>query len=763
MIEDKFPASRPTFWFDDVQVDTQAFKVLKAGREVHLEPKAFSLLLLLIERRGELVTKDEILDAVWKETNVTENALTRKIAMLRRTLGDDSRQAKYIQTVHTRGYQFIAEVRVQNGTFADGHSRNGHQTGSIEEEKAEASLTASAQAGNSHIPTLSTSALLTNQATATAALPRSQAFNFSKGLSRQLALIGALLTLGLGALLVWKFYLKDAVESRPEIAEIVPITTATGLALNPTFSPDGNTLAYSSDQSGSFEIYAKPLAGGGREIQLTADGNRNMEPAWSPDGKFIAYHSAKRGGIWLMPALGGAVRQLTEFGCRPVWSPDSATLTFQSESFHDMIQPYASSATLWLVSAQGGAAKQITQAGTPAGGHICPAWSPDGKRIAFLNTDLASYQIWTVAVESGQAKQLTPPLSGDKADLVWHPGGQSLFFTMGMMLFKLRVATDTGERLGKPVKVADLGFTIFRNPAFSADGKKIAYSSWTFNGNVWSVPLSPTTFEATGPATPLTQETASRNTLAAFSPDGRRIAFAAERRGLGYQLWLMEPDGENQLQLTSDAQAAYSPQWFPDGNRLLFECVREGRQTFSSLALDSRQEKILSEAKGLEFPRLSPDGTQVAFTYAPNGLFNVGTMATESGTPKQLTFAQQFTGFPFWSPDGKWLAFQMKQGDEMQIMLMPSEGGAPRQLTFDHGDHWPFGWSPDGDKIAFAGSRNGVWNLYWVSRADKTQQQLTRNTKLNTILRVPDWSPLGNQIVYERVELTGNINLMHLK
>jgi len=762
MINEKISASRSSFCFDDVQVDPQTFKVLKAGSEVQLEPKAFSLLLLLIERRGELVTKAEILDAIWKEANVTENALTRKIAVLRRSLGDDSRQAKYIQTVHTRGYQFIAEVRVQQSAPVNGYFHNGHPNRAVE-EKAEVGLTASTPADNSQIPTPSASLSPTNQATTLDVAPLAYSINPSRRRSRQLAMIGALLGLGLTALLVWKFYWQDAFESRPEIAEIVPITTTTGLALNPTFSPDGNTLAYSSDQSGGFEIYAKPLAAGGRELQLTADGNQNMEPVWSPDGKFIAYHSAKRGGIWLMPALGGAARQLTEFGCRPAWSPDSATLAFQSESFHDMIQPYASSATLWLVSAQGGAAKQITQAGIPAGGHICPAWSPDGQRIAFLNTDLTSYQIWTVAVESGQAKQLTPPLSGDKADLVWHPDGQSLYFTMGMMLFKLRVETNTGERLGKPIKVADLGFTIFRNPAFSADGKKIAYSSWTANSNVWSVPLAPATFEAAGPPAPLTQETASRNTLAAFSPDGRRIAFAAERRGLGYQLWLMDPDGGNQLQLTSDAQAAYSPQWFPDGNRLLFECVREGRQTFSSLALDSRREQILSEAEGLEFPRLSPDGAQVAFTYAPNGFFNVGTMAAEGGTPKQLTFAQQFAGFPSWSPDGKWLAFQMKQGDEMQIMLMPSAGGAATQLTSDHGDHWPFGWSADGDKIAFAGSRNGVWNLYWVSRAGKTQQQLTGNTKLNTILRAPDWSPLGNQIVYERVALTGNINLMYLK
>src|SRR5262245_57313374 len=119
MIDEKFLASRSSFCFDDMQIDPQTFKVLKAGSEVQLEPKAFSLLLLLIERRKELVTKDEILDSVWKEANVTENTLTQQITVLRQSLDDDSRQAKYIKTVHTLNYQFIAEVKIQNNASAN--------------------------------------------------------------------------------------------------------------------------------------------------------------------------------------------------------------------------------------------------------------------------------------------------------------------------------------------------------------------------------------------------------------------------------------------------------------------------------------------------------------------------------------------------------------------------------------------------------------------------------------------------------------------
>jgi Tol biopolymer transport system component/DNA-binding winged helix-turn-helix (wHTH) protein len=756
MTNEKALALLPVFQFDDVQVDPHSVRVLKAGREVALEPKAFDLLIFLLENPGRLLEKGELLDAVWKDTTVTENALTREIAKLRRSLGDQAKAARYIQTVHSRGYRFIAEVGITQGGRQNGH----HSV----REKAESVLNGAALVAPLVTAPTDDEQQLRGSVESEGGEARVKPMRAPLlRASKRWALGSGLAVICLVAILVWQFYRATAWPTAPEVLEIAPVTTTPGLALNPTFSPDGNTLAYASDRSGKFELYAKPLAAGGRELQLTADGNWNLEPAWSPDGKFIAYHSDKRGGLWLIPALGGTPRQLTEFGCRPAWSRDGAMLAFQSESFHDLIQPYASSATIWVVAAQGGAPRELRQAGTPAGGHLCPAWSPDGKRIAFLNANLTSYQIWSVPVAGGEAKQMTPDFSGDKADLVWDSGGQSIYFTMGMMLLKLRVDPATGERIGKPVKVADLGATVFRNPAISADGKKIAYSAWTAQSNIRSVALAPRTFAAASAPVSLTNETNSRNGLTAFSPDGKQIAFTTERRGSGYQLWLMDADGRNQMQLTAGGQGALAPSWFPAGKRIAFQRLRQDQQTFSALTLDTRQEKILSDDATIELPRLSPDGTRVAFTHAPGGFYNVGTMLFESGAPQQLTFEQRFTGFPCWSPDGQFLAFQMKQGDDMQVWLLPSGGGASTQLTFGRGDNWPYSWSPDGDKIAFAGARNGVWNIWWVSRSDKTIKQLTGNTKPGVVLRFPDWSPVGNQIVYEQAELAGNINVIYLK
>ena len=139
------------------------------------------------------------------------------------------------------------------------------------------------------------------------------------------------------------------------------------------------------------------------------------------------------------------------------------------------------------------------------------------------------------------------------------------------------------------------------------------------------------------------------------------------------------------------------------------------------------------------------------------------TASLDGGEPKQLTFDKEMMGFPCWSPDGKYLAFEIKRGNDQYLAIIPGEGGTPQQLVTDHGLSWPHSWSPDGDKIAFVGQRDGVWNVYWVSRTTKEEKQLTHYTNQNMFVRYPAWSPLGNQIVYEHVEFTGNVWLMELK
>jgi DNA-binding winged helix-turn-helix (wHTH) protein/TolB-like protein len=109
--------------FDDIHVEPRTCEIFKAGIAVRLEPKGFKLLIFLIENRERVVEKDEILDVVWKDTIVTEYALTSAIAKLRKSIGDDTKTPKYIQTVHTRGYRFIAAVELEYAETDKGGER----------------------------------------------------------------------------------------------------------------------------------------------------------------------------------------------------------------------------------------------------------------------------------------------------------------------------------------------------------------------------------------------------------------------------------------------------------------------------------------------------------------------------------------------------------------------------------------------------------------------------------------------------------------
>ena len=740
------------YQFDNVRVEPANFRVWKGDHPVQIEPKAFQVLLFLIENRGRLVEKRELLDAIWRETFVTENALTREIAQLRKALGENAREAKYIETVPTKGYRFIADVEIKNG------SRTREE---IEDER-------SAQV-ESVVNTQKSVNALSSTPPVTVKETDAKRTRFLKSPLAPI-ITGALVLLALGGILLWNFLRRPASETSA-VRRTTQITTWLGLDAYPSLSPDGSSLAYSSNHDGNFEIYVKPLASGGREIQVTSDGEQNFEPAWSPDGQYIAYHSRNQRGIWIVPALGGKARRLTEFGSKPAWSSDGSRIAFQSEALRDLNNGIVSGAlppsTIWTIGSRGGQPVQITQMGAPPGGHSSPTWSPDGKRIVFFGFDTTLAAIWSVASEGGDLKQLT---TNQQLffDPIYAPDGKKIYCggfsrenTYG--LWSLPVSPQSGERLGDPVQVQSTGPQSIKNLSISADGKKIAYGAQSLISDIWSIPLSPATGEASGSPSPLMQDRSARKTNPAVSPDGKRVAFVIWRVGASGNVWLMDADGKNSLQLTASANSGGLPSWLSN-NELAYVSYRQDSGTITTINLQTGiEQNLFALTPDMDFMRVSPDGRQLVYNSRRSGTINIWKVGVDGGEPRQLTFDQELMGWPIWSPDGRYLAFEMKRDDDTHIAIMPSDGGEIRQLTFEHGQSWPHSWSPDGDRIAFAGFRNGVWNVWWVSVRDGTQKQVTNFNKPNAYVRYPAWSPLGNQVIFEYAEVTGNIWMIELK
>jgi len=726
----------PLLLFDDVRVDTSAFRVERGGRAVALEPKAFDLLVLLLEHPGQVVTKQEILDAVWPRTAVTDNAMTRIVAHLRKALGDDARDARYIETVPTRGYRWLAPL----------------------ERREEGSLAAPA----------SPSAL--------AAVPRWPRRGF---VVTALAVVAAAAVLSLA-------YRRGQTRGpeTPALLSIWPtqLTVSPRLDAFPALSPDGRAAAYATDRSGGFEIAVKPLLGGAAEVVLTSDGQQNVQPAWSPDGDYIAYHSMRRGGIWIVPALGGVARQVSDFGSDPAWSPDGRRLAFQSDPLAD-IAPTAYGAnvpsTIWTVARDGSDRRRLTSSADPAGGHAAPAWSPDGRRIAFATYSAAPQRLWSVPTEGGPAS-LLDEAHGAIFDPVFAPDGRCIYYATGGP-FIIRVPLTEGRRGGAHDAIATPGLAGVRHLSISADGRRLAMTSLSLSSNLWTVDVSARSGEAAGPPRPLTDDTSRRKTTPAWSPDGRWIAYTGSRGGPGSDIFVMNAADARSLPVTTGEPAVtnpgppanYRPVWLPDSARVAF-LSSDGQRTRLRVAdVTSRRTEVLMDL-GPERPRdpaqrtvvngavdfrVSPDARVVAFSdlEPATGLRRVFLRDVGAEDTRPLSPPDQAESYPVWSRDGRWIASQLRDERGSHVMVRAADGGAARVLTPEAGEAWVHDWVGDDDRVVFAGQRGGVWNVWFVSRATGQETQVTRYTGVNTFVRYPSSSPRGDRVVFERGEVRGNI------
>lgn len=710
------------FRFDDVTVDRAGFRVTRDGEPRTLTPRAFDVLVFLIEHRDRVVEKQELFDGVWGEVFVTDNSLTKAVKEIRQALGDDASAPRYVETVPRRGYRFVAELDTED-------------------------------AAEPHVAP---------PPEAVTAPPR-----------RPWAIAAAAVVLvALVAVALWaaRAPREETGSAAPAVDRTRQITTGAGLEAFPAFSPDGGSLAYSSDRTGSFEICVRPLAPGSREVQVTSDGQMNVEPSWSPDGSRIAFCSQKRGGIWIVPAFGGVARRVTEFGSRPRWSPDGTGIVFQSDTLTDL-GPNAFGATapstLWLVAPDGGAPRQLTREGDPPGGHGSPAWSPDGRRVVFANYGAGPTSLWSVAVADGQITQLTesPLLAFDP---VWAPDGSAVFYSATVKsknfgIWRLPVDPGTGAPSGEPAEVTGTGAAVGRYLAISPDGNRLAYTAVTTVDNVWTVGVDPTTGEPEGHPIALTSDTSFRKSSPAYAPDGRRVVYSAAVTGAGSDLWIAS-DGAEPVQITAEREPESFASWFPDGRHVAYLTWRPDGWAYRALDVtDGSRRDLLTGDDTFAFPRVSPDGRFVAFHRDDGRTFNVWTMDLETKHSAQVTFDREMAGWPCWSPDGAMLAVEVKRGDSTQVAVVPVAGGPVVELTAGRGQSWTGSWSPGGDRIAFAGYRDGLWNIWWVSRTTRAERQLTFFTQPNVYVRAPNWSPRGDRIAFEYAEIAGDVWLLELR
>lgn len=714
------------YQWDDFVLDLDSYRLERAGVGLSLEPKAFNLLALMVRRPGHLFTKQEIFEALWPGTAVTDHALTRVVAQLRRVLGDEAREARYLETVPTRGYRWIKEVEP-----LDPPKRPQETSGA----KADHSDT------------------------------------------RILPGLSAAFAIGLVALsfLVWA-QRNQATAAADDTRVVsrdpkwpVQLTTHSGLDMHPAWSPQGDAVAFVSDRSGAFEIYVRGLGGAAGEVALTSDGAQNMQPAWSPDGRFIAYHANARGGIWVIPARGGTPRQVSAIGARPAWSPDGTRIAFQTDELGD-ISPIGYSAqagsTIWMVNADGSGARALTNATAPAGGHASPAWSHSGKFLAFTVFDAGENNgAWMLSVETGDTWPLE--LGSATYDPVFLEHDSALIVSGAeALIVRLPLDARTGK-LRAPREVIPVGgVPRVRGLSLSPDGTRLAFAGISLDSQIWSVDVNDAGLPS-GEPRQLTRDTSRRNSLAAISPDGKKIAYMSIRQGELPNVWVMNADGTNPIQLTGDESAEHKPNWFPDSVRVGYLTKGRGVDGLYSIDVNTRRAQLVFDFAGAgKHPGLegtlaefdvSPSVGQVAFSMMipPAGERVLYVSPIDSFHPRRVGPAG--AGYPAWSPDETQVAVEFKEGTSTHAGVIDVASGVLRQLTKERGHTWVRSWSPDGRRVAVAALRDARWSVGAIDVVNGKHVALTAPEVPGVYVRYPEWSPKGDRVLFERGASRGNI------
>jgi Tol biopolymer transport system component/DNA-binding winged helix-turn-helix (wHTH) protein len=727
------------YQWDDFVLDLDAYRLERGGVPLSLEPKAFNLLVLMVQRPGHLFTKQEIFEALWTDTAVTDHALTRVVAQLRRVLGDEAREARYLETVPTRGYRWIRPV----------------------------------------VPVAPPAPLAPMEPVEPVAPMEPM-----EPMEPRLSSITAAVVLGLTALgfLGWaqRQVPASAVEATADpghgVNWPVQFTTHGGLDFQPAMSPHGDAIAFASDRAGAIEIFIKGRGNGAVETALTANGGQNVQPAWSPDGDVIAYHSMRDGGIWIVAARGGTPRQLSAFGSRPAWSADGRRIAFQSGDSAE-ITPYGATATtgstLWIMDRDGSNARALTSPGRPMGGHASPNWSHDGRFLVFSVFDSGGRNgIWIAPAGGGEPQPLDlgynlyDPLFARDDSAVYAAGGEAL-------IVKLPFDAASGRRSGPRQVIPVSGVPGVRGLSLAADGRSLGFGGLALNSQIWTIPLR-TDGSPAGPTTAITNDTSRRNSFPVLSPDGRRLAYVSTRRGERPNVWVMDLAGSSAVQLTSDENSEHEPAWSRDGRRVAYLSRKGDVGGLWSLDTTTRREELVVDlgrpgrVLGIESPlgevALASSMTQVAFSLLapPSGMRAMYVSPTATPAPRRLTADGISAGYPAWSPDERTLAVEIMDGQATHAAVIDVATGTLRQLTDEPGQTWVRSWSPDGTRIAIAAQRRGQWHLGWVDARTGRLGAFAPPERPRVYVRYPDWSAHGDRLVYERGETRGNIWTMVL-
>ncbi len=513
------------------------------------------------------------------------------------------------------------------------------------------------------------------------------------------------------------------------------LTSAQGLEFLPAISPDGKFLAYVGAADRRAKIFLQPTDGG-RPVNITDSlPGSQLSPDWSPDGRRLVFVSGDSGGVSIvtMPPTGGDVRRLYSVGFgggtpfAPKWSPDGTRIAFEQGD------------SVLVMAADGSGLTLLALISTV---HSL-AWSPDGRWLAGVRDNsefvygrasfgnLAASTVFVLPAAGGPPVMVSDSTAINVSP-VWLPDGSALLYVSsgggGRDVYRQEIGRGGGAN-GAPSRVTT-GLDA-HTIALSRDGKRLAYSKYSRDLNVWMVRLPASGSVNASAAVPITRGNQASEVVR-LSPDGRWLAYDSDLNG-NADIFIVPSDGGTPRQLTDSPSDDLAPDWSPDGTLLSFHSFGSGNRDVYTIGADgSGLSRVTSDTLSDWYAVWGPDNNTLAFSRgegadmtvlevrrpsksapwgppSPIGL-RIATAVTRDrsayvgyphgddalaaragGGPPDTLFRPPPWFFPNWTrlgPDGRTLyVFSRDQAGEPVYWAVDLRTGALRRLVvFDHSD-----------------------------------------------------------------------------
>ena len=737
-IESSTPA---TFSFGPFELNAATGELRRNGSRVRLSGQPFRILVALLSRPGELVTREQLRAEVWADSTFVdfEHGLNAAMNKLRRALGDAAENPRYIETHLGRGYRFI-------GTLQNRDTPQSASPGTALPERAPIRRIATAW--------------------------------------WWLAGIAACL---LSFVVGWR--LRNPAPSPPPW-KLSRMTADAGFSDSPALSPDGKLLAYSSDRGGNGgqDLYVKQVSGG-QPIRLTSDGAGNEAPNFSPDGTMIAFQSSRDGGgIYEIPAFGGEARLLTKGGQKPRFSPDGSRIAYWVGG-EGVAANVPGSGQVWVVPVAGGHPWRVGAKFTAA---RHPIWSPDGQHLLFIGytsnkaAESSSLDWWVVATDKEEAVrtgmfdalsraglQLHMPVASAPSSPTlpipgcWLAGSNSVIFSSQngdtWNLWQTGISPETG-RVDGQFKRLTAGSGNEEEPS-CASGDTFAFTNTESTKDIWSLPFDLDHGKAKGA---LERTTEDHSVLdPSLSGDGRFVAFASGQSG-PLNTWVRDLQTGKESLIAGSSMGQRFPAINASGTKVAYSVYEGNKRSIYLWTSGGTPEKLCEGC--LRATDWSRDETSLLVFGGSPYQISLLDIASRQQTPL-LKHATENLIYGRFSPDNHWISFTARiQPDRAILAIAPLDGPKPVpesswiKIAEERITDWA-NWSPDGKTLYFTSARDGH-ACVWAQRLDPHSHRpvgaafAVQHFHGRATYQQEGWSAAGDRIAAVLVDGTKNIWMM---